>query len=129
VDSELEAALEQALTTGYRHIDTAFVYENEHVVGKVLKKWLDSGKVKREDLFIVTKVSNCYKIFLNAKIQYFKIVSCQKLETGLKASTNTSKSRWQNCNWTMWICTWCTCPFLTWSEGMKFTPKRRTAPC
>jgi len=63
VDSELEAALEQALTTGYRHIDTAFVYENEHVVGKVLKKWLDSGKVKREDLFIVTKVSNCYEIF------------------------------------------------------------------
>jgi diketogulonate reductase-like aldo/keto reductase len=56
VDSVLEAALDEALTVGYRHIDTAFVYENEHVVGKVLKKWIDSGKVKREDLFITTKV-------------------------------------------------------------------------
>jgi alcohol dehydrogenase (NADP+) len=30
---------------------------NEFVIGKVLKKWFDSGKIKREDLFIVTKVS------------------------------------------------------------------------
>jgi len=58
VDSELEAALDEALTVGYRHIDTAFVYQNEHVVGRVLKKWIDAGKVKREDLFIVTKVQN-----------------------------------------------------------------------
>ncbi|CAB3373872.1 Hypothetical predicted protein [Cloeon dipterum] len=56
VDSELEAALEEALTIGYRHIDTAYVYENEHVVGKVLKKWLDAGKVKRDELFVVTKL-------------------------------------------------------------------------
>lgn len=55
-DSELEAALEAALEAGYRHIDTAPVYENEHVIGKVLHKWLSTGRVKREDLFIVTKV-------------------------------------------------------------------------
>ncbi|KAK6635133.1 hypothetical protein RUM44_000382 [Polyplax serrata] len=56
-DNELEEALECALSTGYRHIDTAYAYRNEHVIGKVLKRWLDAGKVKREDLFIVTKVS------------------------------------------------------------------------
>lgn len=55
-DSDLEAALETALEAGYRHIDTATAYENEHVIGKVLKKWMDSGKLKRDDLFITTKL-------------------------------------------------------------------------
>jgi len=55
-DAELENALEAALEAGYRHIDTAFVYENEKVIGKVLKKFFDSGKLKREDLFIVSKL-------------------------------------------------------------------------
>lgn len=59
-DVELEDALDAALEAGFRHIDTAYVYENEAVIGKVLAKWLNSGKVKREELFIVTKVrSRC----------------------------------------------------------------------
>lgn len=53
---ELEIALDAALEAGYRHIDTATVYENECAIGNVLKKWLDSGKIERSDLFIVTKV-------------------------------------------------------------------------
>lgn len=32
------------------------VYENEDAIGKVLKRWLDSGKIKRSELFIVTKL-------------------------------------------------------------------------
>ncbi|KAF4517437.1 hypothetical protein B566_EDAN005046 [Ephemera danica] len=54
-DAELEVALDAALETGYRHIDTAYVYENEHVVGRVLRKWIDSGRLAREELFVVTK--------------------------------------------------------------------------
>lgn len=53
---ELEDALDEALKAGYRHIDTAYMYENEHVIGKVLKRWLDSGSIKRDELFVVTKV-------------------------------------------------------------------------
>lgn len=45
-----------ALEAGYRHIDTAPVYENEKIIGQVLKKWFESGKIKRSDIFIVTKV-------------------------------------------------------------------------
>lgn len=45
-----------ALEAGYRHIDTATAYENEKVIGDVLKNWFDSGKLKRSDIFIVTKV-------------------------------------------------------------------------
>lgn len=41
---------------GYRHIDTAFCYQNEHEVGQGIKEALASGKVKREDLFVTTKL-------------------------------------------------------------------------
>lgn len=42
---------------GYRHIDTAARYQNEEIIGKVLKKWFDSGKLKRDDVFVTTKLS------------------------------------------------------------------------
>lgn len=48
--------LDVALETGYRHIDTAWYYGNETAIGKVLKHWFDSGKLKREEVFVVTKV-------------------------------------------------------------------------
>lgn len=54
----MEKALDAALEAGYRYIDTAPSYENEHVIGKVLKKWIDSGKLKREEIFVTTKVSS-----------------------------------------------------------------------
>lgn len=52
---ELEQALDKALEIGYRHIDTASLYNNEEAVGNVLKKWFTSGKLKREDIYITTK--------------------------------------------------------------------------
>ena len=44
--------VEQALRLGYRHIDTAQVYENEREVGEGLR----AARVRREDVFITTKV-------------------------------------------------------------------------
>lgn len=44
------------LECGYRHIDTAKVYFNEEKIGKTIKECLDTGKVKREELFITTKL-------------------------------------------------------------------------
>jgi len=55
-EAELENALDEALQAGYRHIDTAYLYTNEGIIGKVLERWLSSGKIKREELFIVTKL-------------------------------------------------------------------------
>jgi alcohol dehydrogenase (NADP+) len=52
----VQTALDTALELGYRHIDTAWVYENESAIGQVLKKWLSSGKLAREDLFVTTKL-------------------------------------------------------------------------
>ncbi|VDM76608.1 unnamed protein product [Strongylus vulgaris] len=36
--------------------DTAFVYENEAVIGKVLHEYFTNGKLKREDIFITSKL-------------------------------------------------------------------------
>ncbi|XP_055716079.1 1,5-anhydro-D-fructose reductase isoform X2 [Phlebotomus papatasi] len=55
-DNEVELALEAALKCGYRHIDAAPVYLNEPVIGRTLKRFMDSGEIKREDLFICTKL-------------------------------------------------------------------------
>jgi len=49
-------AIKVALELGYRHIDTAFVYKNEKDVGAAIKSVIDSGKIKREDVFVVTKL-------------------------------------------------------------------------
>jgi alcohol dehydrogenase (NADP+) len=55
-EAEITTALNVALEAGYRHIDTAYAYENEKIIGNVLKQWFASGKVKREELFITTKL-------------------------------------------------------------------------
>jgi 2,5-diketo-D-gluconate reductase B len=44
--------VEQALRLGYRHIDTAQIYENEREVGEGLR----ASRVRREDVFVTTKV-------------------------------------------------------------------------
>lgn len=54
---DLEIALNEALELGYRHIDTASRYQNEEIIGNVLKKWFNSGNLKREDVFITTKLA------------------------------------------------------------------------
>lgn len=54
---ECEEAVYEALKDGYRLIDTAQYYGNETEVGNALKKAINDGIVKREDVFITTKVS------------------------------------------------------------------------
>ncbi len=49
---ECERCVSDALSLGYRLIDTAQAYQNEEGVGNA---WTKSG-IKREDLFLVTKV-------------------------------------------------------------------------
>ncbi len=51
---ETAETVSRALSTGYRHIDTASAYRNEAGVGEAVK---DSG-LKREDVFVTTKCWN-----------------------------------------------------------------------
>uniref|UniRef100_A0A0K0FCR5 Alcohol dehydrogenase [NADP(+)] (inferred by orthology to a human protein) n=1 Tax=Strongyloides venezuelensis TaxID=75913 RepID=A0A0K0FCR5_STRVS len=55
---EVKAAVLEALKVGYRHIDCARVYQNQREVGEALKEAFDKEIVKREDVFVTTKIWN-----------------------------------------------------------------------
>jgi alcohol dehydrogenase (NADP+) len=55
---QVSAAVAGAIEVGYRMFDCAAVYGNEDLIGKVFQAAFDKGTVKREELFITTKVWN-----------------------------------------------------------------------
>lgn len=56
-ETDINTVVEAFTRVGYRHIDTAAFYKNETQIGKALKKIFSSG-IKREDVFITTKLWN-----------------------------------------------------------------------
>lgn len=71
---ECERAVYEALTTGYRLIDTAAGYLNEEAVGRAIKR---SG-IPREELFITTKLWVQDASYESAKLAFAK--SLKKLQ-------------------------------------------------
>lgn len=55
---EIASAVKEAISVGYRHIDCAAVYGNEHLIGESLRSVLDSGHIKREELWVTSKLWN-----------------------------------------------------------------------
>jgi len=55
---QVSDAVGGAIRCGYRLFDCAAIYGNEDLIGKVFKNAFDEGVVKREELFIISKVWN-----------------------------------------------------------------------
>ncbi|XP_075826409.1 aldo-keto reductase family 1 member C13-like [Microtus pennsylvanicus] len=61
IRKSLEAA-HLAIGAGLRHIDTAYVYHVEEEIGQAIQSKIKAGIVKREDLFITTKLwCTCFR--------------------------------------------------------------------
>lgn len=77
---EAGRATAHAIDVGYRHFDTARLYENEEEVGKAIQEKIKEGVVKREDIFIVTKLWNTDHEPKN--VENACRTSCEKLGLG-----------------------------------------------
>ncbi|WFS03613.1 aldo/keto reductase [Rhizobium tumorigenes] len=51
-------AVSKALAVGFRHLDCAERYRNEETVGEAMQEAFAAGTVRREDLFVTTKLWN-----------------------------------------------------------------------
>eukprot|EP00899_Mesostigma_viride_P020036 jgi/Mesvir1/28033/Mv04639-RA.1 len=59
-DEEAPESVTEAIKLGYRHLDCASDYGNEEEVGVAIEKSIGAGLVKREDLFVTSKLWNTY---------------------------------------------------------------------
>lgn len=55
---QVSEAVYGAIKSGYRLIDCASVYQNEDQIGEVLERIFKEGVIKREELFVTSKVWN-----------------------------------------------------------------------
>lgn len=55
---DVKKAVKEAINAGVRHIDTAAIYDNEMEIGAALAEVFSDGTIKREDVFITSKLWN-----------------------------------------------------------------------
>jgi len=55
---DVKFAVKTALQNGYKHIDCAAAYDNEDAVGEAFNETIKNGDVKREDIFVTSKLWN-----------------------------------------------------------------------
>ena len=93
----------EAIRAGYRLIDTAQIYGNEEAVGDAIRDAIAEGLVRREDLFIITKV--WFRSFETEDCRNSLEVSMQKLGLDYIADDNTVPN-WTDQKFIDWLNWW-----------------------
>jgi len=57
-ERQLYSIIREAINTGYRHFDCAKIYGNETIIGSALKDAFNDRDVKREEIFVTSKLWN-----------------------------------------------------------------------
>lgn len=57
-EGEVYRAVKEAVKIGYRHIDCAAIYGNEEEIGQAFIDLFEAGEVRREDLWVTSKLWN-----------------------------------------------------------------------
>src|SRR5437763_17151693 len=76
-ETETKTAVATALAAGYRHIDTAKLYQNEAEVGQAIAE----SDVPREQIFVTTKVWNSEQGYDSAIASFDESLGRLGLET------------------------------------------------
>lgn len=76
---EVYAAVKVAIEAGYRHVDCAWVYDNEEEVGQAVAEKIADGTIKREDIFITTKIWDTHHSRERVKLNVEKSLKKLKL--------------------------------------------------
>jgi len=76
---EVKQAVIDAIDAGYRHIDCAYAYLNQNEVGEGLKAKMTDGTVKREEIFVTSKVWNTF----HSRDEVFKCLNETLKDLGL----------------------------------------------
>ncbi|CDW85098.1 aldo keto reductase family protein [Stylonychia lemnae] len=82
----MDKAIDAALEVGYRHFDSAESYENEEMLGIALKKGFEKYGLKREDIWITSKIAAWRMDYENAKDSIetsVKLIDCGYLDLSL----------------------------------------------
>lgn len=77
---EVVDAVKSAIRTGYRSIDTAAAYRNEEGVGQAVREALQENDLRREDLFITSKVWNSHQGYETALASFHESLERLQLD-------------------------------------------------
>jgi diketogulonate reductase-like aldo/keto reductase len=94
-------ATKAALEVGFRHLDCAERYRNEEAVGDAIQEAFKAGTVRREDLFVTTKLWNSnhrperVKPAFDASLRRLQLdyLDCYLIHTPLPFNPATSRTR------------------------------------